>query len=300
MTENKKANMYMIGEMILWSLFPVVGMLGLNGVPAIVSLFWVNLFATLFFVGMTIFKGKLFELKNKQAWIYTIGTAIFIGVIFYGLFFYALGKTTPANAAIVTLFEIVPAYIFFQILKKEHFSKKHMLGILLATAAALIVLLPKAGQVNTGDLIIIIAVFFPPFGNWCQQQTRKIVSTESALFMRHVLSIPFLFLLAIIFETPVANYNINGVIGWLLLNGIVIFGISKIFWVEAIHRMSVTRGLALNSLNPIFTMLYAWILISQKPTWIQVLSLPLLIVSVLILTDVDFFKKRNESVELID
>jgi farnesyl-diphosphate farnesyltransferase len=49
MTEAQKGNMYIIAEVILWSLFPIVSLLGLTGVPSIVSLFWVNLFACIFF-----------------------------------------------------------------------------------------------------------------------------------------------------------------------------------------------------------------------------------------------------------
>jgi drug/metabolite transporter (DMT)-like permease len=74
------------------------------------------------------------------------------------------------------------------------------------------------------------------------------------------------------------------------LNGIVVFGISKIFWVEAIHRMSVTKALAISSLNPIFTVLFAWFLMNQTPTIFQLAALPFLIVSVWILTNMSFPK----------
>lgn len=294
MNESKKGNAYAIGEMILWSLFPVVSLLGLKGLPSIVSLFWVNLFAMVFFLILMVAKGRTYELKNKKAWVFTIGTVILINIMYYGLFFYALDKTTSANAAIISLLEIVPSYIFFQLIKKENILKKHILGILFAVVGALIVLLPKAGGVHTGDFIILIAVFFPPFGNWCQQQTRNIVSTDTALFLRHFMAIPFLFVLAYVFHTPVSNYTISPVIGWLLLNSILIFGLSKILWLEAIHRMSVTRALAINGLNPIFTMLFAWFMVNQSPTLVQIFSLPFLVIAILLLTNFSLNKKETE------
>lgn len=292
MTDSQKGNTYIIIEMVLWSLFPIVSLLGLKNIASIVSLFWVNLFATLFFLILTVSRGKLFELKNKKAWYYTFGTVFLINIIYYGLFFFALDKTTPANAAIVALFEIVPSYIFFQLIKKEQFHKKHVFGIMFALIGTLIVLLPKAGRVSDGDFIILLAVFFPPVGNWCQQQTRKLVSSESALFLRHLIAAPFLYILTIIFNTPVGNYDISNIFWFLLLNGIFIFGLSKIFWLEAIHRMSVTRALAIGSLSPIFTVLFAWLLLRQSPTSVQLISLPFLIVAILILTN---FKFKNSS-----
>ena len=292
MTEARKGNIYIISEMILWSLFPIVSFLGLKGLPGMVALFRVNLFAAVFFLLLVFSRKKLFELKNKKAWVYTIGTVIFINIIFYGLYFFALGKTTPSNAAIMSLFEVVPSYIFFHLIRKESFKKMHILGIILAIIGVLIVLIPKAGKINTGDYIILIAAFFGPFGNWCQQHARKLVSSEAALFMRHSMAIPLLFLLAIVFSNSVGHYNISNVIGWLLLNGIIVFGLSKIFWLEAIHRMSVTRALAISGLNPVFTVLFAWALLHQAPTYIQLLALPFLIASILILTNFKFKKDK--------
>src|SRR3989344_3647368 len=292
MTETKKGNMFIIGETILWSLFPIISLLGLEGLPGIVSLFWVNFFTMVFFFAIVIYRGKIFELKNKEALFYTLGTVIFINLIFYGLYFFALGKPAPAKAAIVALFEIVPSYIFFQIIRKERFSAKHIIGIFFAVAGALIVLLPKAGGINPGDFIILLAVFFAPLGNWYQQQARKVISTESVLFLRHLIAMPFLFVLAILFKTSVVDYNISHVFWWLLLNGILIFGLSKIFWLEAIHRMSVTKAVAVNGLSPILTVFFAWFLINQSPTSTQIFSLPFLIIAILILTDLNLGKKE--------
>ena len=84
--------------------------------------------------------------------------------------------------------------------------------------------------------------------------------------------------------------SIRPVLGWILLNGIFVFGISKILWVEGIHRMSVTRAIAISGLNPIFTVLFAWLLMHQLPTASQLFALPFLIISILILTNFKFRK----------
>ncbi len=290
MSEAKKGNMFIIAEMVLWSLFPIVSILGFKGLDIIISFFWVNLFATLFFLILMMAKGRWAELKNKMVWLYTLATVVFICIIFYGAYFYALGSTLPANASIVALFEVVPTYIFFQIIKKESFMPKHLVGIVLGAIGALIVLLPKAGGVHTGDWIILCATFFPPIGNYYQQKARKLASTETILFLRHALTLPFLFVISLFLGSHLSFEATYPVLGWLLLNGIVIFGISKIFWVESIHRMSVTKAIAISGLNPIFTVLFAWIIIHQAPTYTQLLSLPFLILSIMILTNFKFKK----------
>ena len=297
MTEAKKGNIFIIAEMILWSLFPIVSILGFKGISPLVSLFWVNIFATFFFLILMLARRKWTELKIKKVWKYELIIVFFIGIIFYGLLFYALSKTTPANAAIILLFEIVPSYIFFQIIKKEHFALKHIVGVLLAVVGALIVLLPKSGSPNPGDLLILLAVFAPPVGNWYQQKARKIASTETILFLRHLLTTPFLFILIYALGESVQISNMKGIIGWMLVNGIFIFGLSKVLWVEGIHRMTVTRALAIGSLNPIFTMIFAWIIMTKAPTLVQLASLPFLVIAVWLLTNMQF-KKNSVKVEV--
>lgn len=290
MTEAQKGNIFIVSEMILWALFPVLSVLGFNGLPFAVSVFWVNLFATIFFLILMCVRGRWSELKNWIVWKYTLGVVLFICVLFYGFYFYGLQSTVPANASIVALFEVVPTYIFFQIIRKEHFDSKHILGIILGVIGVLIVLLPKSDGFRQGDLIILCATIFPPLGNFYQQKVRKIASSETILFLRSLLTLPFFLVFIYLMGSSVNFSNIKPVLGWILLNGIFVFGISKILWVEGIHRMSVTRAIAISGLNPIFTVLFAWLLMHQLPTASQLLALPFLIVSILILTNFKFRK----------
>ncbi|MEI8270559.1 MAG: DMT family transporter [bacterium] len=227
-------------------------------------------------------------MKNKSILVSIIVIACFIGVIFYGLFFYGLTKTVSANGAIVALFEVATSYLFFQIIRKEYIPKKHIYGIIFATLGALLIFLPKFGHFYSGDIFIILATLFPPLGNWYQQKARNIASGETILFMRHILTLPFLCVLAFYFGTSPFIQLQGSTIWWLLLNGIFIFGLSKILWVEGIHRMTVTKALAIHSTYPFFTIIFAWLLVGDKITLAQFFSLPLLIVGVFLLTNVSF------------
>lgn len=296
MTESQKGNTFILFSAIIWSLFPIVTILGIKGVSSMVALFWSTAFSVVFFLGMIIFRKRWHEIKNLQVWKYAFGIAIFNGVIYYGLYFYALTKTLPANAAIVALFEVVTSYIFFQVIHKEYISRKHIWGIIFATLGAILIFLPKIGHFYIGDLFIIIATFLTPLGNGYAQKARKLVSSETVMFIRNLIALPFLFVLVIIFRTsPIFNLQGNS-LWWLLLNGLIILGLSKIFWTEGIHRISVTKALALGTICPFFTIIFTWIIIGQAPTLAQLISLPLLIFGILLLTDVKikFLSYANE------
>jgi drug/metabolite transporter (DMT)-like permease len=288
MTESQKGNAYIISEGLIWSLFPIVTILGLKGIPSTVGLFWATLFSTLFFLVIIIFKNKWKELGNLLVWEYSLGVAFFIGVVFYGLIFYGLTKTVSANGAIVALFEVATSFLFFQVVHKEFISKKHIFGIVLATVGALLIFIPKFGHFYSGDIFILLATLFAPIGNWYQQKARNIASSETIMFTRHILTLPFLFVLALFLGTSPLVRPLGNTIWWLLFNGVLIFGFSKLLWVEGIHRMTVTKALAINSLSPFFTIIFAWLIIGDNPSPVQLFSLPLLIIGVFLLTNVNF------------
>jgi drug/metabolite transporter (DMT)-like permease len=237
---------------------------------------------------MMIVRKRWQELRNLKAWKYAFGIAIFNGVLYYGLYFYGLTKTVSANGAIVALFEVVTSYLFFQVIHKETIPKKHILGIILTTCGALFIFIPKFGHFYIGDLFILLATFFAPFGNRYAQKARKIVSGETVLFIRNIITMPLLFILALFFCTSPLVQPLGNSVWWLLLNGLIILGLSKVFWMEGIHRMSVTKALAISSLSPFFTIIFAWLIIGQKATPAQFISLPLLIAGVFLLTNVSF------------
>jgi drug/metabolite transporter (DMT)-like permease len=294
MTEERKGEWYLVASSAIWAVFPVLTVLTYGVLPSIVSLAWSTVFATLFFFVLLVFKNKWHELLNWKLWQYTFGIVLFLGVLYYVFLYLGLSKTTPGNVSILDLGEVFTSFVFFHLIRKEFISKSHMFGAFLTVVGASIVLFPgySTGH-RTGDLLVLLAVCFPPIGNYFQQKARKIASAETIMFLRELLAVPFLFLLAYLFNMHADSGAVRHALPLLLVSGIFLFGISKIFWVEAIHRISVTKANALYLFGPPLTLLLAWLILHQTPTLWQLLCLPFFIVGVLFLTDTLTFKSRK-------
>lgn len=283
--EKRKGEMIILFEAIIWSFFPVVAVLSFGKLPSIIAFGWTTLFAAIFFGLVVIYKKRWNELKNPLVWKYTALVSLFIGVLFYGFYFIGLSKTTPGNASIVALMEVFTSFVFFNILRKEKISKPYIIGALLMVFGALIVLYPKFSGVAVGDLLVLIATFFAPPGNLFSQKARKIASSETIMFIRSIISAPCIFLIAYVFGIHSTTEQLRISLPFLLINGIIIMGLSKILWVEAIHRMSVTKAIALNSMTPLLTLLLAFMILHQSPSVWQFVSLIPLLIGTLLLTD---------------
>jgi len=285
MKKERLGETFIFSGAIIWSLFPIITIMSYKGVPSMISLTISTFLASIFFLIIVIYKKKLPELNNMLLWKYTVGIVFFIGILYYTFYYFGLTKTTPGNASIIGQFEIFTSFLFFNIFRKENFSLESKIGSILMVLGAIIVLAPNFSSINWGDMFILIATFCAPIGNFLQQKAKRISSTETILFLRSIAATPFLFFIAYMFRQNLIIDQVKESFVFLILNGVFILGLSKIFWLEGISRISVTKANALSSITPLLTLIVAFIVLKQIPTFWQIASLVPFFFGVLLLTD---------------
>lgn len=292
LSSTKQGELFIFSEAILWGLFPVVSIISYKSLSPLSSLAWSILFATLFFgVIMTVQK-KWKELWTPHIWKDILLITFFIGVCYYGILFWGMKYTSAGNMSIISLTEIFFSYLFFHIWKKDFISLKHLGGAALMLIGAFLVLFQGNFHFNFGDILIVIAVMFPPLGNHAQQSARKKISSVTILFLRSLFSAPIIFLLAYFLRENNSFGEVSHSLFTLVLNGIFLMGFSKILWLEGIHRLSVVKSLALGSISPIFALIFSYFLFDQIPSLWQLLAFGPMFVGALLLT-----RKQKPSVE---
>lgn len=261
---------------LLWGLFPVITILSYSSLGPLVALTLSTIFSAAFFTILLTVKKKWPELANLEAWKNIVFVALFIGILVYVFMFIGLKYTSPGNASLIGLTEIFFSYLLFNIWKREKFTITQIAGALLMMTGAVVVLSPKGAALNRGDVFILLANMVAPIGNYFQQKARKIVSAEAIMFGRNILTIPFVALLAFLFQEKVSLFDLKQALPFILVNGILLLGLTKILWIEGIHRISVTKANALSSTNPLFTMFFAFLILHQSPTpWQLAAFIPL-------------------------
>lgn len=268
----QRADMYVYLSSILWAFFPIVTILTFSTLDPLPSLALSTLFATLFFAVLMTQRKKWHELRNTTALRDILYVTAFIGIGYYILTFMALKYTSAGNVTLIALLEILSSYIFFSVLRKEDFPIRNILGSVLMVAGAVIVLLPNARAFNIGDFLVMFGVLLAPIGNFFQRRARMKVSSETIMFVRSGLTTVIVFTLAYVLGQRFALADVSGSLVFLLINGVLLFGITKMLWIEAIHRESVTRATALSSVTPALTLLLAFIILGQHPTMFQIIS----------------------------
>jgi len=275
---------YILLSAVLWASFPVLTAVALKTLPVFTAAALTTLCSTIFFLVILFLKPQ--KKMPSQRCIRDIAFAcVTIGSGYYVFSYIGISLTTPGNAAIVMLMEIFFSYLFISVIgKHEPFVLPHVLGALLMVSGVMFVLAPSVHGFRTGDIVLLFGSMLPPLGNVAMQRARKEVSAAYIMFFRSLTGTVTLAILAFIFDGVPSQAGLMSALPAILVGGFLLMGFSKILWIEAIHRLPITQTISVASIQPLFTMLFAYVLLSQTPEWVQLLSLPPVALGMYLLT----------------
>jgi drug/metabolite transporter (DMT)-like permease len=90
------------------------------------------------------------------------------------------------------------------------------------------------------------------------------------MLIRSAVSGIFFLVLACALEPLPSGTTILGSLPLLFLNGFFLMGLSKILWIEAIHRVPIAKAISLSAVSPLFTLGFAYSLLGEVPTAFQI------------------------------
>jgi len=160
----------------------------------------------------------------------------------------------------------------------------HLWGAFIMGVGALIILIPDELTFNKGDLLILVAAAIAPIANLYQKRAREFCSSETILGFRTFVGLPFIALMAWAFEPAVGYDAFASALPSLLFIGILIYVVSKIMWIEALHRTSITKISAMLGLVPMMTLIFAYFYLHEVPELRQVLGIVPIVVGGYLIT----------------
>ena len=220
---------------------------------------------------------RFVELKNPEAYKDLFLTSFWITALFT-LVFIGMQYTTAGNMAVIIFLQLLFSFLYFNVFGKEKMDALHVWGALTMGVGALVILIPDELAFNKGDWLILLAAAIAPIANLYQKRAREFCSSETILGFRTVVGLPIIALMAWYFEPATSYEALKSALPYILLIGIVIYVVSKIMWIEALHRTSITKLSAMMGLVPMMTLFFAYLYLSEVPEFRQMLGIiPVLI-----------------------
>ncbi|UPT78200.1 DMT family transporter [Sulfurovum sp. XGS-02] len=283
MTKEREGEILMIGLAILESWFPIFSIVSISYIGALHTYTYSLLIALAFFIMIMFKRDRFKELKNRKAYKDLLLTSFWITSLF-ALVFVGMRYTTAGNTAVIIFLQLLFSYLYFNIFGKEKMHTLHVWGAFIMGMGALIILIPDELTFNKGDLLILVAAAIAPLANLYQKRAREFCSSETILGFRTFIGLPFIALMAWAFEPAVLYDAFISALPSLLFIGILIYVVSKIMWIEALHRTSITKLSAMMGLVPMMTLVFAYLYLHEVPELRQVLGIVPVLVGGYLLT----------------
>lgn len=240
-------------------------------------------------------KKQIRTLYNPKAFKYILGVTLFIVIIPSVLIYFGASHTSGVNTAILLQTEILFTFLIVGVFTRERITLKKISGALLVAFGAVIILYNGDFSVNSADLLIIAGAAFYPLGNICAKKALELATPVAILFIRAFVGGNILLLISLLFEnyTLSVSHYISDNFLFLAANGVFIYCVSKLLWYEGLKRMDITKAIPLGMTYPAFSLVYAYFLLREIPTFYQLLGFIVIFSGVFFL-----IKKGKKTIEL--
>jgi drug/metabolite transporter (DMT)-like permease len=285
----RTGELFILAGVWVWGLFPVLTKLTLNSVPPIFSLATATLFSCVLFGAIVLATGQTKHLFVKEAYRPILLATIINGVGYYLLVFSGVALTSAGNSGIILQMEVFFSFLILTLLGQERFNRDHSIGAIFMISGAVLALIPALilttdWRIIKGDLLITMGCAIAPIGNIYTRKARALVPSSVILLVRSLVAGPILLAIALCLEEVPSHGAFSASLVVVILNGIFSMGISKLFWAEAIHRISIPKAISLTSFSPAVTLILAYFALGETPSWYQVLSILPIMFGVFMLT----------------
>ena len=282
MSPQHRGELYAVILSLLESWFPILALVAVQAIGSLNTYSFVLLIATAVLLLLLSIKEGFGGFFDRKALPDLLWTSFYITLLFT-LVFIGLRYTTAGNMAVILTLQLFFAYLYFNIIGKEKLDALHTFAAFLMGAGALLILFPATFRLNPGDLLVLLAAAVAPLANLYQKRARARVSALTILAFRNLAALPVLFAAAYIVEGFPSAQLLWSVLPAVAAVAVLIYVLAKILWIEALHRIGITKLSAMIALIPLFTLAFAFPVLGEVPTQRQLLgTVPILLGAFLI------------------
>jgi len=273
-------------EVLVYALFPIVVNYTTKLMPPILFAGLSSIMAGVALFKYLLIKKQLSKLKNIQALKYILAVTLFVIIIPSIFIFIGTSKTSGSNTTILLQTEILFAFLICGIFVGEKITLQKIGGAVMVVIGAVAILYNGTLHINGGDLLIIAGTFFFPIGNIYAKKALKLTTPAVILFVRSFLGGMILVFISLLFENYQASFPgyFMDNFKFILLNGALIYGLSRLFFYEGLKRLDISKATSLAMSYPAFSLFYSYIFLKEIPTSYQWIGFIIIFFGIIILT----------------
>jgi len=263
-------------------IFVIITIFIAGALPIIVK--YGSLIAGIFLVLLAVLKGNWRILFDKRYFFHLLLIGFFGITLSNICFFFGVTLTSGINSSILLVIEPLYAIFIGYMLLNEKITLKQMLFTSIIMLGTLVVVSRAKFSLNWGDLLVLLTPLCWQIAHFFSKRlmtehkkiTPMLIATARTLYGG-----TFLFILSSI--NGVNQYDklrITNILLLLIFQGIVGFALHYSIWYEAIKRLNLSKATTLVSVYPTFSILLAWFILKELPTFYQLAGFALIMIGI--------------------
>lgn len=291
MKTNKEniGSLFIFLSSFIWALFPIIVNKGTHTIPPLTFAGLSTLTTALCAFFFLIPSQRWSEVSNKKSFVPLLVLTLCIVIIPYSLFFMGAQRTSGINSSFLLLMEVIFTLIFTHFIG-EKTTRIKLIGSLGVFIGACFIVLHTTFIPNLGDILIVASTATYPIGNFYSKIALKHTSIPTILFFRSFLGGLFILCLGIFFEHQSLPTILHDHWKLIALNGVIILGLSKLFWYKGLRFLDISKAISLSIIAPLFSLLVLVFFFHEKISFYQGVGISIMMIGM-------YFSIKRKSVE---
>ncbi len=282
--KEKEGIIFVIITIFIAGALPIIIKYGTGFINPLFFATFSSIIAGVFLLVLAVLKGNWKILFDKKYFFH------FLLIGFFGItlsnicFFFGVTLTSGINSSILLVIEPLYAIFIGYILLNEKITLKQMFFTFIIMLGTMVVIYRAEFIFNWGDLLVLLTPLCWQIAHFFSKRlmtAHKEISPMLIATARTLYGGAFLFILSS--AEGINQYDklgIKGVLLILLFQGIIGFALHYSIWYEAIKRLNLSKATTLVSVYPTFSILLAWLILKELPTFYQLAGFALIMVGI--------------------
>lgn len=270
----------------LTALYPVLGKAGSSMVHPLIFAALTAVIAT---GVLGLFRGRealeFFREKGPGAFVDLLPVGFWSTGMASLVFFYGLGHTSGANAAILLQVEPVYAVLLGWIYLSERPSGRQLFGTAFVLSGAVVIVWDNGFSPSLGDLLVLATPLFWQLGNMKARKSLLEGVPTSVVTLSRLVVGSVVLILAVGFSGSWREGIPSDRLFWASAAavGALCMALCYSLWYQGLRRVPIGKATAIISACPVVAVLLSWVLLGEVPVSRQFVGLAVVMVGLLIL-----------------
>ena len=283
MTRERSGDYYALSCALLCSIGNITAKIGLRSVTPELFQFYLFGFGFIMSAAYLIRPNARKEVftTNKKA----LGLIFVLSILFsFGIYTFisSLKLVEPATVSFLSRFEVIFLLLFAFIFLKERLKPIELIGGLITIGGIFVLKFKTNMVISEAASLMILSAFFFALAEIIIKKNINLVGTIRFIFWRNIFAVFIFYAILIYHNQPIIIIDSNA----MLLTALTAFLLpimGRFTYLEALKRIKISRTALITQATPLFTAIFALLILGTYPTPIEWLGGGLILLGVVVI-----------------